>query len=108
MASAFGGGFAGKGETCGAVTGALLIIGLRYGVSHTINIFAKKKCYAYARKFMDRFIEQHGTSLCKELLRCDISKAEGMSFARKSKIFEKNCPNFVKTAVELLESLIRK
>jgi len=108
MVSALGGGLAGKGETCGAVTGALLIVGLRYGSPYAINVFAKKKCYAYARKFIDGFIARHGTSMCKELLRCDISDTEGVAFARKNKLFEKNCPDFVKTAVALLESLEKK
>src|ERR1035441_485274 len=55
MAGSFGGGMARRGETCGAVTGALMVLGLRHAMVREEDAQAKNKNYAEAEKFMEDF-----------------------------------------------------
>ena len=60
LATNFGGG-ARKGEMCGAVSGALMVLGLLYGHSESDDLDAKAKAYAMAEEYMNRFIKKNGS-----------------------------------------------
>ena len=94
------------GETCGAVTGALMVIGLKYGKIHLDDNAAKEKTYAFVQEFATRFKAINASIRCKELLGFDISTAEGMTAAREEGLFVKLCPNYVKDAAEIIEQLL--
>ena len=64
----FGGGMAQRGETCGAVTGAYMVIGLKHGRTQPEDTAARDRTYALMREFIDRFTNAHGTLQCRELL----------------------------------------
>ena len=101
IASTFGSGMA-CGGTCGAVTGALMVIGMKHG--HFISDpDAKANTKALVRKFNERFKEQHGTLTCKDLLGYDTSTPEGADAAHAAGLFDTHCPEFIKTACDLLE-----
>jgi C_GCAxxG_C_C family probable redox protein len=95
------------GETCGAVSGALMVIGLRYGQPTAEDKDAKEKTYELAREFMNRFAARNnGCVKCRELLGHDISIPEDMQTARDQGLFETLCPKFVRDAAEVVEQLI--
>ncbi|MBM3285140.1 MAG: C_GCAxxG_C_C family protein, partial [Candidatus Aminicenantes bacterium] len=71
IAQAFGGGMARVGFTCGAVTGALMVIGLKHGRARSGDEAAKEKTYALARECMRRFKSRHGSLVCRELIGVD-------------------------------------
>lgn len=102
----FGGGIAHLGEMCGAVSGALMAIGLKYGRTKAEDIQAREKTYRAVRKFLDRFEEVHGTITCRELLGCDLDTEEGYRKATEEELFETQCPKFVQLSVEILETLL--
>jgi C_GCAxxG_C_C family probable redox protein len=102
LARGFGGGMGRTGKTCGAVTGAYMVIGLSEGKTAREGIEA---VYATVREFDKRFIEIHGSTCCTQLLDCDLSTIEGLARARKEGLFSNLCPDFVKDAVEILESM---
>ncbi len=106
MASAFGSGM-GTGETCGAVTGALMIIGLKHSKVQGITFLSRDRTYELAAEFVRKFQARNKTSLCRELLGCDLSTEEGQRQARKEKHFKKRCPKFVQDAAEILEGMLR-
>ncbi len=105
IASAFGGGMASMGMTCGAVTGALMVIGAKHGRVRAEDIAAKEKTYELAREFMRRFGERHGSINCRELLDADISTPEGRQRASESGLFTALCPRLVADAVAILEEI---
>ena len=105
-ASAFGGGMAGLGEVCGAVTGALIVIGLKHGQTEAKDKETKQKNYALVRDFTGRFRARNGSLSCRELLGCDLSTAEGMETARSRGLFTERCPRFVRDAAEILEEIL--
>lgn len=106
LAQAFGGGMAQMGETCGAVTGAFLLIGLKHGRTRAEDEKAKEKTYELVRRFVAAFKRLHGSIRCKELLGYDISTPEGMKKAKENKLFETICPKFVQTAAEIIEEIL--
>ncbi|MGA2618084.1 MAG: C-GCAxxG-C-C family protein [Thermoguttaceae bacterium] len=105
IASGFGGGMGRMADTCGAVTGAFMVLGLRYGQASS-DREAKEAIYARIREFAQRFQARHGSLVCRELLECDISTPEGLQRAKDEKVLTTICPKFVRDAVELLEEML--
>jgi C_GCAxxG_C_C family probable redox protein len=105
LSSAFGGGIARSGRICGAVSGALMVLGLRYGNSLPNDQGAKEATYALARRYMDEFAKRHGSVDCPGLLGCDIGTPAGMQQARERNLFATQCPVYVADAVSILLSL---
>ena len=106
VASAFGGGMARLGETCGAVSGALMVIGLKRGYVDPDDQDAKAETYDLARAFIDQFEARHGTVVCRELLDHDIDTPESLELAREKGLFTSICPQFVQSAVEIIAEML--
>lgn len=106
ISQAFGGGMARMGETCGAVTGAFMAIGLKHGRIRPEDEQAKEKTYALVHEFVNRFKAVHRSIVCRELLGFELSTTEGHRQAQESGLFENLCPKLVRDAVEILEQLL--
>lgn len=106
LATGFGGGMGRLQNTCGAVSGAFMIIDLRYGMGINDDIEAKEKTYQVIREFSDRFQELHGSIICKELLDCDINTPEGKDYYDRNNFFEKKCLQYVKDTAKILEEIL--
>jgi C_GCAxxG_C_C family probable redox protein len=104
IATAFGGGIGRRGSLCGALTGAIMAIGLKHGTNNTLLV-EKEKAYTIALKFYDQFVEEFGSPFCRELIKFDLTKSEELERLRKSKVRDEKCSNFVKRAVEILITL---
>jgi C_GCAxxG_C_C family probable redox protein len=104
IATAFGGGIGRRGSLCGALTGAIMSIGLRQGTSTTV-LAEKEKAYNIALKFYDRFAEECGSPFCRELIGYDLTDPKDLERLRKSNVREEKCSRFVKKAVEILIAL---
>ena len=108
VATSFGGGVARTGRMCGAVSGALMVIGLRYGNVLPTDRGAKEATYTLARKFLDEFALRNKSVDCPGLLGCDIGTPEGMQQAREKGLFKTLCPDYVTDAVRILMMLARR
>ena len=106
IASCFGGGMR-CGEVCGAVTGALMAIGLKYGFYKTGDIQAKMKANEKAVEFIRQFKEKNRSILCRELLGYNLSKPEDMKKIQEKALFQTVCPKMVAEAVEIAERVIK-
>ena len=106
VAGAFGGGMAQMGETCGAVTGAFMVIGLRFGMNKPGDFEAKQKTYEVTREFAKRFRERRKTIVCRELLGCELGTPDGMQQALDKGLFVNLCPELVRDAATILEELL--
>ncbi len=95
LAGAFGGGLSRAGETCGAVTGALMVIGLRYGQVTVDDQPAKERTYEAGQQFMARFREQHGALKCRELLGYDLGTPEGRAAVKEQQLSKTICARLV-------------
>ena len=103
----FGSGMC-KGEVCGAVTGALMALGLKYGQSDLSDMESRYKTSQITVSMMDQFAKVHGSYLCRDLLGCDLTSEEGIKEARKKELFTKICPVFVETAARITKQLIEE
>ena len=106
IAAAFGGGIAGMGETCGAVTGVCMALGLRYARAEPDAGGGESRVDARVKEFVAAFKVRHDSILCRELLGCDLSEPEGGRMAREQNLFATVCPELVRDAAEILEQLL--
>ncbi len=106
VSSAFGGGIAGMGRTCGAVIGALMALGLKYGSADASQEHEEKEIYKYADEFLSRIKSKSGTVTCKEILGVDLGRPDGLKTAREKGLFEKNCPPFIQLSIEIADEII--
>ncbi len=106
LATGFGGGMGRMQNTCGAVSGAFMVIGLRYGMGESGDTEARDKTYEVVREFTNRFQKIHGSINCKELLGCEISTLEGREYYDQNDFFEKKCLEYVKDSAKILEDIL--
>jgi C_GCAxxG_C_C family probable redox protein len=106
IAAPFGGGVARRGETCGAVNGAFMVLGLKYGHTSAADLDSKEKTYHGVEQFISQFQERYGSIRCNDLLDCDISTPEGLQSAYDSQLFVTRCPKFVGDAMEILDQIM--
>lgn len=88
-----------KGEVCGACTGALMALGLKYGESKT-------KSNEVCEKFLDEFEKENGSYICRELLNCDIRTEEGVKYALDNNLFKEFCPKMIESATKITENYL--
>ncbi len=106
LSSALGGGIGRQAYTCGALNSAALIIGLKFGSSVPGDKESKEKVYSLVRKLFYRFEQIHGSTQCRELLKCNISTPEGFLQAKQLSLFKTKCPEFVRSASTILEDIL--
>ena len=106
VAAAFGGGMGHMGETCGSVTGAFMVIGLKYGLTAADGSQSHREAFGKVRDFVEQFKSLHGSIVCRDLLGFDISDRNAFREAMKQGIPQKTCPKLVKDAAEIVETLI--
>jgi C_GCAxxG_C_C family probable redox protein len=105
IAMGFGGGMGHTGGTCGAVTGACMVIGLKTKLTSDNLPACKEKAYALVYEFDVRFKQRYPSALCGELLGYDLRNPAQIEAAKAAGIFATKCPSFLREAVEILESL---
>jgi C_GCAxxG_C_C family probable redox protein len=102
----FGGGMAHTGNTCGAVTGALMVIGMKYGRTDIEDLAAKEKTYAVANAFITEFLWRDHAIGCTDLIGLNLSDPKGLAAARQNDLFRVKCTRYVRDAAEILEKLL--
>lgn len=105
IAAAFGGGMW-RGDTCGCVTGALMAIGLKYGQCELGDEKTKSAMLAKKAEFEEKFAKEHGSCICREILKYDLSKPEEMQLIMEKQLLATLCPKVACTACHLLEDIL--
>ncbi len=106
VAAGFGAGMGRSQELCGAVTGAVMAIGLKHGAPRPDDAEAKERTYALTRELMERFRAEFGSCLCRDLLRVDLLTAEGQRQYKERDLGAKVCRPCVRGAVRILEAIL--
>lgn len=106
IAQAFGGGMAHLGEACGAVTGAFMLIGLKYGRTKAEDLAARDRTYEKMLQFAERFKALHCSIQCRCLLGLDLGTEEGMRLAREKNLFQTLCAKYVQDAATIVEGIL--
>ena len=105
LGTSFGGG-ARNAEICGAVSGALLVLGLKYGHHIATDNQQKSRSYAIAVDYTNRFKEAKGSIVCRDLLGYDLTIPEEAACIKEKCLFAEICPKMIKSAVEILEDVL--
>ncbi len=105
IATPFGGGMGHAGQICGAVSGALMVIGLSRGIT-VYDREQKYACYDLARGFQQRFRELHGDLTCPGLLGWDIGNSQELARVREEGLFHTLCPQLVEDAARIAGEML--
>ena len=102
LASAFSGGINLTGNVCGALTGALMAIGLEFGDVNPMN----PKVAEVSTRLLEEFKAINGSILCRDLIQYDGgTDAVDMMKAFQSGAFD-NCLKYVEDVSKLLVTYI--
>ena len=105
LAAGFGGGMGKQQMTCGAVTGAIMVLGLLKGEDVNNNEELKASSYGAVKDLTRDFMAEYKTTKCADLIGCDLNTPEGSARFEEEKIMENVCVPGVKKAVEIVENL---
>ncbi len=108
VASGFGAGLGYRGEMCGAVVGAYMVIGVKYGFTQPSEQGKKDLTYSLIAIFLDEFKKRNGSVYCKELINYDTGDPDQLMEAREKKVFREICPKFVRDSAEILEKILQE
>lgn len=106
ISSGFAGGMA-QGKTCGAVTGAIMVIGLKYGAGLIRDQYSKDMCFQITQEFSQCFLSRRKSLECTEILlmnNINPKDPEEMKNLREKRL----CDKIIKDAAEILEDLFKE
>ena len=106
----FGGGMGRMREVCGTVTGMFMVLGLAMGNSDAKDGSTKKNIYKSVQELAERFKQDNGSIICRELL--GLQKANKESYVpseRTTEYYKKRpCPELCKYAADILEDYLKE
>jgi C_GCAxxG_C_C family probable redox protein len=105
VACGFGSGMGRSGNMCGAVTGGILVLGLKYGMSDPEASQDKEKTYEKVRNLLNMIREKCGSVNCKDLLGVDVGTEEGRRELKEKNLSDKVCAKVVGEVVRSVEML---
>jgi C_GCAxxG_C_C family probable redox protein len=108
IACGMGGGMGRTDQMCGAVTGAIMVLGLRYGMTDPARQEDKLDTYGKVKQFMERFIQCHESVGCTDLIGCNLSTPEGLERSQTENLADTICPPLVEDAVRILEEMLQE
>jgi C_GCAxxG_C_C family probable redox protein len=103
--SGFGGGMGKTQGTCGAVTGAMMVLGIKVGETVSNNDALMASSNSAVKDLSRRFSQKFGTTSCRELTGCDLNTQEGAEKFKEENIKTNVCAGCVEEAVRIVESL---
>jgi len=106
ISAGFGSGMGRLQRTCGAVSGAYMVIGLYAGAKSISNVERKEAAYSMIRKFTQRFEEIEGSTLCADILHCNLNTEEGKKYFEDNHLSEKVCEKCIKLSLIILDDLL--
>lgn len=108
IATAFGAGMGKQQHVCGAVSGALMVLGLKFGKALNDPENNKENTYDKTAEFLKTFESNNGSIYCKQLLRdLDMNNEKDLHKIKDLGLFENECESYIKNAVELVSELIK-
>lgn len=105
ISAGFGAGMGRLQETCGAVSGAIMVLGLIKGEQVNNNDELKSEAYSSVKELSKEFTAAYHTTNCREIIGCDLNTPEGAAKFKDEKIMENVCAGCVAKAVQIVESI---
>lgn len=106
IATGFGAGIARQQEVCGAITGGILVLGLRHGRDSQQDRSATERTYRMTRELMNQFEAKHGSCICRQLLGgINFTTEDGQRAYQERDLLNQVCKPCVQDVVEILEQM---
>jgi C_GCAxxG_C_C family probable redox protein len=107
IACGFGAGMGRKGEVCGAVSGGIMVIGLKYGRGEKDDRKVTDATYQKVRELLDSFADKQGTFICRKLLDgCELTTEEGQKQFKDRDYLHKICKPCVCNVADILDDIL--
>jgi len=95
IATGFGAGMGGREEVCGAISGGIIALGLKFGRSSPKK--QEEKAYWFAAELLERFEKEFSHVTCRELTGCDLTIEVGRKKYADEKMWETQCRQYIET-----------
>ncbi len=105
IATGFGGGIGRRGSLCGALTGSVMVLGMKFGRSDPEDRAGRDKVYGLGYRFWDLFEKEFGSCTCYDLIQCHLDDEEERKKWLASGGMEK-CRSIVEQTARLLEEFL--
>jgi len=107
MALGFGGGMGKMQKTCGAVTGAYMLIGLHAARSISDQEQLNAEIPKLIQTFRKKFCQFHQTDQCIHLLGCDVRTEAGQATFKALNLKEKVCSKCIESSINILDEMFK-
>jgi C_GCAxxG_C_C family probable redox protein len=106
IATGMAAGVGRTGQICGAVTGAILGLGLWFGRNKPVT--SVRKPYWYSRLFIENWMELHNDISCSGLLGLELDTPEDLTIFQERNFWEVKCRKYIVNAVKLAIYIINE
>jgi len=107
ISSSFGGGMGRLRGVCGAVSGMFMVLGYLYGYSEPKAYQEKTEHYKLIQAFADKFKNENGSIICRELLGLEKGPDNPTPEKRTDAYYKKRpCGELIGYAAKILEEYI--
>jgi len=107
ISAPFGGGMGRLREVCGAVSGMLMVIGMKYGYTDSYDKKGKAEHYELVQDLAKQFEKENGSIICRELLGLSIKNDNPVPESRNENYYKKRpCVELVEQAAKILDEYI--
>ncbi|MGN1148334.1 MAG: C-GCAxxG-C-C family protein [Lachnospiraceae bacterium] len=107
LASPMGAGIGRMREVCGTVSAMSLLLGLKEGNADASDEEAKRRVYEKTRQMADRFKEENGSIICRELLGiAGREQSAAPSERTKQYYMTRPCSRLVASAAQIVEDVL--
>jgi C_GCAxxG_C_C family probable redox protein len=106
LAAPLAGGISRSDGPCGAATGALLVLGLKFGHVHPDDEAGADRVRDLTQDFLRLYRERRGSHLCTDILGANLSVPADLARVEAEDLYNVSCPDAVRTAAELLEEMV--
>ena len=106
LSCGFGGGMGRLQQTCGALTGAFMVLGIHNSRLFSDRAELKNRTYTQVREINEKFAQSQGATDCRSLLGCDLQTDEGMQFHKDTNQSKMICEKCIAASIELLDEIV--
>ena len=107
IATGFGAGVSRSGNVCGALSGAVMAIGLRIGCDKAEEKEKRNAAYENVQRMIEAFGKEFGSTQCRKLTQCDLQTQEGQEEYRSKELRKSVCQKLVAWCAEYVAKKLR-
>lgn len=106
ISSGFGGGMGRLQKTCGAVTGAFMILGIHNCEKYSNHSLQTENNRNMIQEFNRRFLQKYDSLECKEIIKCDLNTPEGQQYSKDQNVKENICTKCIMDSIDIVDTLL--